>query len=86
MLTRRTQQFFQFVIVDSRNHRGGNHGDRNAGLAQCRNRFQPGVRRTGPGFELAGQRAIQRGQRNRNLAQFLPGEFDPQVDVAADQR
>ncbi len=44
------------------------------------------MRRTGARFELAGQRAVQRGQRNRHLGEVQAGQFRPQVDVADDQR
>ena len=85
-LVRGGERGFEPAVVDHRDHRRGQHADRNAGPRKAANGLDAAIRRGGTRLQLACEIGVERGARHEHLDQPARGHRPEDVDVALDQR
>ena len=79
------QNRLQFLVIDRGNDWRGHHARRHAGVVEGLDRLEPLLRRRRAGLHLAGEPAIERGHRDKDLDQTIPRHGRQKVEVAQDE-
>ena len=79
------QDGFHFAVVEGRNHRGEQQGNRNSGSRQRLDACQPGPARGGPGLQQPLEVGVQGGNADRDRAQPVRRHVGKDIDIPGHQ-
>ena len=82
---RRLEDALQLLVVESRDHRRGQHARRHPGLAQRLDRLETPVRGGGARLHGARQGAVERRDRQEDRGEIFLRHRREQIEVAQDQ-